>query len=619
MISKTKNFLLLFSTIFFMASITSFTAFNWSHFSSVQKLLIPITIMFLGILCFLLLKKEKYKNLSLFFACFMIGILFASFGQIYQTGADSWILFRNWAFFLILPVFLSMSYAIFSLLVVIITLMLFFYLGMYFNGYQAFHMACFFPAFILLLYPFVTQKGKIPFHDIFYRSFLIPFYVIFNLTSISSPFVSGGSSYSPFSSHWPDTFLAFGQPLLLGLLFVSGYIVYKKTIVLPFSILSAGVFIWESLSKVLFHSSFQTPIFYYILSLTIFLGTLVVLMKSLPELKDGFVEKIFRPLGNFLKFLIFLFSTGLILSVTQIMGSGNFGFLVIGVGLLALSCYFPKWLHFKEDTLEIVSFSIGLFTLNYFLVNFFDLRFAENIDSIVFLATFNVLVFDIFWYFRANKSMDLCFACIHYIYIFILFYRFFGRDSFTSPLPYINSIFIIGLCILPLQMFFNSPRIHRIFYGSNLSLLLIALFFPTNFFGTTGIFMEYFRTVLILVASLFLFVYHLIQEYPKRNVKYLVLFSSLLLIISYLASYVKGAEYILLLLLLYVHRQSKWTSYLLSIVLCLHVFHYYYSLSTINLAQKSLSLFAVAITLFTSYVILKYFGKELSAHETEAK
>lgn len=634
MISKIKKFLLLFSLIFLIASMTSFTAFNWSNLSDIQKLLIPSTIMLFGILFFLLLKQEKYKKFALFFACFMIGILFATFGQIYQTGADSWILFRNWAFFLIIPIILSISYVLFSLFLVVTTLMLLFYFALYFQGYQAFHMACLLPAFIVLLYPFMSQKLKIPFHDIFYRSLLIPFYIVFNISGVFISFASTDSYYSNLYNNWLDICFIVSYPLILGLLFLTGYKVYKKTIVLPFSILSAGIFIWSFLSRSFFHGYLYPSVLYYIISLTIFLGTFVVLMKNVPKLEGSFVQKILKSLGNFLKFLIFLFGTGLILSITWIIGLGDFGFLILGVGLLALSCYFPKILYFKEDSLEFISFSIGLFALNCFFVQLLEFQFTELLNFILFLATFNILVFDIFWYLRSSKAMDLLFAFMHYSYIFILCYRLFLTNTSVSPLSFINWIFILGLCILPLQILFerrikaskNSRSINRIFYGSNLCLLFVTFLFFLNFFGTAGNlgqwhqeYLKILKMILILIISLFVFVSTLKKEEPKHNVRHMVLFSSLLFMISYLASYTKGAEYIILLLLLSIYRQNKWTSYLLHIALCFHIFYYYYSLSTISLAQKSLSLLVISVTLFTSYVIIIYFGKEANPDENETK
>ena len=67
--------------------------------SNIEKLAIPSVLIVAGLVAYLFLEKEIYKNLAIFFSSFTIGTLFAVYGQVYQTGADVWILFRNWLYF----------------------------------------------------------------------------------------------------------------------------------------------------------------------------------------------------------------------------------------------------------------------------------------------------------------------------------------------------------------------------------------------------------------------------------------------------------------------------------------------------------------------------------------
>lgn len=78
MFEKIKKFFLYFSVIFFIAGVTSFTAYNWATMSRVEKLAVPSAIIIAGLGAYLFLKKDIYKNLVLFFSSFTIGTLFAS-------------------------------------------------------------------------------------------------------------------------------------------------------------------------------------------------------------------------------------------------------------------------------------------------------------------------------------------------------------------------------------------------------------------------------------------------------------------------------------------------------------------------------------------------------------
>ncbi len=112
MFEKIKKFFLIFSIVFLIAGITSFTAYNWATMSNVEKLAVPSVLIIAGLVAYLFLEKEIYKNLAIFFSSFMIGTLFAVYGQVYQTGADVWVLFRNWAIFLIIPMVATGYYSV---------------------------------------------------------------------------------------------------------------------------------------------------------------------------------------------------------------------------------------------------------------------------------------------------------------------------------------------------------------------------------------------------------------------------------------------------------------------------------------------------------------------------
>ena len=98
--------LLLFSfsgTLLVLAGIIFFFAFNWAELSSFFKLgLIEAALILSAFGAWFFGAKKLVGQLFLLSASVLVGVFLAVFGQIYQTGADSWQLFALWAV-LILP------------------------------------------------------------------------------------------------------------------------------------------------------------------------------------------------------------------------------------------------------------------------------------------------------------------------------------------------------------------------------------------------------------------------------------------------------------------------------------------------------------------------------------
>lgn len=100
-----ERLLLALSAIFITASILLFFAFNWAHIPPMVKMGGILSLMaVLAMVNWALLRhgKKFAADLLLTVNAFMVGIFMAVFGQIYQTGADSYTLFLMWAI-LILP------------------------------------------------------------------------------------------------------------------------------------------------------------------------------------------------------------------------------------------------------------------------------------------------------------------------------------------------------------------------------------------------------------------------------------------------------------------------------------------------------------------------------------
>ena len=105
-----ERLLLVLGALFVTASILLFFAFNWAHIPPFVKMGgILLLIAILAVVNWLLLQRGKRfaGNLVLSVAAFMVGVFMAVFGQIYQTGADSYTLFLTWAVLILPWVFLA--------------------------------------------------------------------------------------------------------------------------------------------------------------------------------------------------------------------------------------------------------------------------------------------------------------------------------------------------------------------------------------------------------------------------------------------------------------------------------------------------------------------------------
>lgn len=107
-----KKFLqLFFITLgigFTTAGIIFFFAYNWADLNKFIKLgIVEILVIATTIIALLPKISENNRNIILTGASFLVGVLFAVFGQIYQTGADAYDFFLAWTLFIALWVIVS--------------------------------------------------------------------------------------------------------------------------------------------------------------------------------------------------------------------------------------------------------------------------------------------------------------------------------------------------------------------------------------------------------------------------------------------------------------------------------------------------------------------------------
>jgi uncharacterized membrane protein len=103
-----STLLLILGWVFILSGITYFFAFNWHKMSSYYKF---SSIQVLILVCLAGAWAYEIDNLrgKLFLTggCILIGVFLAVFGQVYQTGADSFLLFLIWTLIITPLVFIS--------------------------------------------------------------------------------------------------------------------------------------------------------------------------------------------------------------------------------------------------------------------------------------------------------------------------------------------------------------------------------------------------------------------------------------------------------------------------------------------------------------------------------
>lgn len=98
-----NHFLVTIGALLIVAGVAAFFAWNWADLSYMVKFaLIQTGIAGTALLAWRLGIDSIGGSASLFSSAFLVGVLFAVFGQVYQTGADPFGLFVVWAV-LILP------------------------------------------------------------------------------------------------------------------------------------------------------------------------------------------------------------------------------------------------------------------------------------------------------------------------------------------------------------------------------------------------------------------------------------------------------------------------------------------------------------------------------------
>ena len=601
MFEKIKRFFLLFSVIFLIAGVTSFTAYNWENMSNIEKLAVPSVLIIVGLVAYLFLKKEIYKNLAIFFSSFMIGTLFAVYGQVYQTGADVWILFRNWAIFLIIPMVVTGYYSLMILFSIVTAISTGFYLDLYLSGDIVPFLSSLIFGIILIVYPFLQKSFKFKFNNIFYNTMIGIFYICF---MVSGSIAINANDYGFIAI---ILYLAF-----VGVVYLVAYGQLKKITVKVLSITALGVFGVAFIMKMIKNIFFADITVYILLSLLVIIGTIAGVVKSVSKLENENIKKFTNLVVGFLKILAFFLLIALVFSLLSSMGLKEGALIVVSIILIIFSYFAARMLKLEKDKLEIVAFIAGLICLGGYL------RFYLEMKSLTVLLIVTI-IYDVFWFTMPTRALDLLLLPLHY---------FLLGDFLIEKLEYVDYYYIIIFVALIIEGYFiynkkllSNEKIKRILCGNEFTLLVMSTVFYYTMGAATFLIAEvidlpsyagYYNVVLVVFTAIIgLFI--IFKEIKNPTLK--IVLSLMLIALNYFAySETLSLAITLLLMLIYAFRESKWGLAVSTLATVYVIFVYYISFYK-TLLDKSIALSISGGLLLVAYLVLKYGFKGVEDNE----
>ena len=601
MFEKIKKFFLIFSIVFLIAGITSFTAYNWATMSNVEKLAVPSVLIIAGLVAYLFLEKEIYKNLAIFFSSFMIGTLFAVYGQVYQTGADVWVLFRNWAIFLIIPMVATGYYSVMTLFSIVVAISTSFYLDLYLSGAIVPFLSSLIFGIILMVYPFLQKRFNFKFNNIFYNTMIGIFYISFIASGFAAIIVDDYSFIALI------LYIAF-----VGGVYLVGYGQLNKITIKILSITALGFFGVAFIMKMIKNIFFTNVTVYILLSLLVIIGTITAIVKSVDKIENKNVKKFKNVVVGFLKVFAFFLLIALVFSLLSSMGLEEGALIVVSVILIGFSYFAARILNFEKDKLEVVAFIAGLICLGIYLGSYF------NMEPLTVLLIITI-IYDVFWFTMPTRALDLLLLPLHYCLL---------GDFLIEKLEYVDYYYIIIFVALIIEGYFvykkdlfSNEKIKRILCGNEVTLLAMS----TIWFYYMGIGMSlmnallnlpsnarYYNVVLVVLTSIIgLFIIY--REIKNPTLK--IVLSVMLIALNYFAySETLGLAITLLLMLIYAFRNSKWGLAISTLATVYVIFIYYFGFYK-TLLDKSIALSISGGLLLVAYLVLKYGFKGVEDNE----
>ena len=123
------RFLLVVGAVLLVSALTFFIAYNWTEMSRLAKFALVEVCIVLAVFAYWKVGTQQLSaKIALLTASLLLGVLLALYGQTYQTGADPWQLFFNWALLILPWVFIAQFHVLWMVFLFLLNLSLVLYI-----------------------------------------------------------------------------------------------------------------------------------------------------------------------------------------------------------------------------------------------------------------------------------------------------------------------------------------------------------------------------------------------------------------------------------------------------------------------------------------------------------
>ena len=396
--------------------------------------------------------------------------------------------------------------------------------------------------------------------------------------------------------------------IVLYLLFVAaiyfvGYKQLKKITIKILSITALGCFGVAIIIKMISSIIYTDATVYIFFSLMVIIGTIVAVVKSSNEIESENIKKFTNVVVGFLKVFAFFLLMIFVFSLLGLMGLGEKAFIVVAILLIIFSYFAAKMLGLKNDKIEIVAFIAGLICLGIYLSVSLEMRAL----SVIFIIT---IIFNLFWFFMPTRALDLLLFPVNYLLL-----GFFLSEKAPS-INYYYSIITITLIVEAYFYFLYdkkellNEKLKRVLIGNEAALILL----PLSWLSTRiGIFIDdyelmfkyaqYYRIVDIALTTL---IGAFVIFKTIKNQKLQIVLCILWLGLNYFAySQILSLIFVMLIMLIYASKNSKWGILVPTLAACYVIYTYYFTTYR-SLLDKSIALSISGGLLLVAYLVLKY-------------
>lgn len=160
-----KIILISFGVGFLLSGIIFFFAYNWDNIGKIQKIIITQSLVPIGILIYLFYPGSKIiRDLGAISATIMVGVSYAVYGQVYQTGANDFDFFLNWSLSVFIWVLLVNTNVLWLIYLILLNTIMITYSQQYMYDWTTvdlYGILFMLNSSVLILFVFLTKKTSI--------------------------------------------------------------------------------------------------------------------------------------------------------------------------------------------------------------------------------------------------------------------------------------------------------------------------------------------------------------------------------------------------------------------------------------------------------------------------